>query len=120
MFCVILTFSALLNVHAVSAEHSDNATTSAVLDSGDYCPTWMLFSKSHNSCVCGVSHHHAVKCDAELNQVSVLHAGCYMMTLDPDSQEPIVGHSIYGCIPHFKCVEPYFQVLLTNGRLTKK
>ena len=117
LICVILTFSALLSVHAISAEHSDNATT---LDSGDYCPTWMHFSKSHNSCVCGVSHHHAVKCDVELNRVSVLRAGCYMMTLDPNSQEPIVGHSIYGCIPHFASIEPYFQVPTDKWKIDKE
>ena len=109
--CVMLTLSALLiSGHPISPERSESDTDSIPLDSSEYCSTWMHFSKSHNSCICGTNRHHAVKCDAELNQVSILQTGCYVMTLDSDSQEAIVGQSIYGCIPHFGTIEPYLQI----------
>ena len=74
---LVQSFFAVVVVHAVSVANSDNAT--ANLD--NTCPTWMHFNRSSNECVCGVSHHHAVKCDSKLKQVAVLRTGCYMMTL---------------------------------------
>lgn len=87
----------------MSVAHFDNASL------GSGCPTWMhLRNESSKECVCGVSHHRAVLCDSTLKQVSVLDS--YVMTLDPDSQEAIVGHSIYGCLTRLGSGKTYIQV----------
>ena len=112
---LVLSFFAVVVAHAVSVANSDSATVN--LD--NTCPTWMHFNRSSNECVCGVSHHHAVKCDSKSKRVAVLRAGCYMMTLDPDSHEPIVGHSIYGCLPKFGSIDPYFQVPADKWKIDK-
>ena len=59
------------------------------------CPTWMNFNSALGKCECGIMVHGVVKCNASLNQVSIL--DCYMMTFDEESDQVIVGRSFYGC-----------------------
>ena len=59
------------------------------------CSTWMHHVNDTDKCVCGVNHHHTVKCNATLNQVSVL--DCYQMSFDNELEQVVVGPSIYGC-----------------------
>ena len=61
----------------------------------DDCPTWMYHgSNISGRCICGDDHHHAIKCEREINQVYIL--DCYMMTYDEEKGEEVLGSSVYG------------------------
>ena len=59
------------------------------------CSTWMHHANDTSECICGVNHHHTVKCNSTLNEISIL--DCYQMTFDEQLEQVVVGPSIYGC-----------------------
>ena len=52
----------------------------------------MHHSNDTNECICGVNHHHTVKCNSTLNEISIL--DCYQMTLDEQLEQVVVRPSI--------------------------
>lgn len=85
--------SAVMTLHPTSIQASKSLIKR--VDRGNNCPTWMNFNVASDKCECGKSVHDIVRCNDTLNEVSIL--DCYLMTLDDELGQVIVGRSLYGC-----------------------
>ena len=85
--------SAVMTLHPTSIQASISLIKR--VDRGNNCPTWMNFNVASDKCECGKSVHDIVRCNDTLNEVSIL--DCYLMTLDDELGQMIVGRSFYGC-----------------------
>ena len=79
------------------------------------CPTWMHYSNETDQCVCGVSHHGIVKCNATLNETFIL--DCHRMTYDEDKQQVIAGLSFYGCLNQAQLNDIYHPVPTNRSQI---
>ena len=81
------------------------------------CPTWMHFSNTTSSCVCGAEHHGAIKCNATLNEIYVL--DCHQMTFDEKLQKVIAGLSFYGCLNQANPNDIYHRVPANRSQINE-
>ena len=81
------------------------------------CPTWMYLSNQTNECVCGVSHHDMVKCNATLNETYIL--DCHQMTFDKKLQKVIAGLTFYGCVNQANPYVIYHRVPANRSQINE-
>ena len=88
---ILLAFHVLTSANRVTSISTD--------ENNDTCTTWMYRINASSPCVCGDSLNDAVRCDPLTQQVKVRR--CYMITIDPNSHEPVAAQSLYTCVRYF-------------------
>ena len=88
--CVLLR-SAVVD-SALPLPRNDSCSQSP--DGDEVCPVWFVCG-SNNTCECGSSEHHIVKCNQDSQVAMVL--DCYCVTYDEDTRETVAGACFINC-----------------------
>ena len=94
---------------------SGKKTSNANSRDGVECSTWMHYSNKTDQCVCGVSHHGMVKCNATLNETYIL--DCHRMTYDEENKQVVAGLSFYGCLDQAQLNDVYHPVPANRSQI---
>ena len=99
--CVLLTVtgsavadSALPLLNNDGDSYRVNHSCSQSPDGDEVCPVWFVCD-SNNTCECGSSEHHIVKCNQDSQVAMVL--DCHCVTYDEDTRETFAGACFIHC-----------------------